>query len=74
MDMSVHRAAFRLASLIFGLSLFLVPATAEAHSAIEGIGSFWSGVVHLLTSFDQLAFLVGLAIWTSYYVSAATHA
>jgi hydrogenase/urease accessory protein HupE len=67
MDMSVHRAAFRLASPILGLSVFLVPATAEAHSAIEGIGSFWSGVAHLLTSFDQLAFLVGLAIWASFY-------
>jgi len=67
MDMSARRAAIRLASLIFGLSLFLVSATAEAHSAIQGIGSFWSGVAHLLASFDQLAFLVGLAIWTSFY-------
>src|SRR6516225_3161573 len=67
MDMSARRAAIRLASLIFGLSLFLVSATAEAHSAIQGIGSFWSGVAHLLTSFDQLAFLVGLAIWASFY-------
>jgi urease accessory protein len=67
MDMSARKAAIRLASLILGLSVFLVPATAEGHTAIEGIGSFWSGVAHLLTSFDQLAFLVGLAIWTSFY-------
>jgi hydrogenase/urease accessory protein HupE len=33
---------------------------------VQGIGSFWSGVAHLLTSLDQLAFLLGLAIWTSF--------
>lgn len=33
---------------------------------LRGIGSFWSGVAHLLTSFDQLGFLLGLAIWTSF--------
>jgi hydrogenase/urease accessory protein HupE len=30
------------------------------------MGSFWSGVAHLLTSLDQLAFLLGLAICTSF--------
>jgi hydrogenase/urease accessory protein HupE len=33
---------------------------------MQGVGSFWSGVAHLLTSLDQLAFLLGLAIWTSF--------
>lgn len=47
----------------------LIPAAAEAHTAIQGIGSFWSGVVHLLTSLDQLAFLLGVAIWTSFLAS-----
>jgi hydrogenase/urease accessory protein HupE len=67
MDMSARRAAIRLAFPILGLSVCFDPATAEAHTAIQGIGSFWSGVAHLLTSFDQLAFLIGLAIWTSFY-------
>jgi hydrogenase/urease accessory protein HupE len=31
------------------------------------VGSFWSGVAHLLTSLDQLGFLLGLAIWTSFH-------
>jgi len=62
-----HRATGRRASPILGLPVLLIPATAEAHTAIQGIGSFWSGVAHLLTSFDQVAFLVGLAIWTSFY-------
>jgi urease accessory protein len=44
----------------------LIPAAAHAHTAAQGIGSFWSGVAHLLTSLDQLAFLLGLAIWTSF--------
>lgn len=44
-----------------------LPATAaDAHTALQGMGSFWSGVAHLLTSLDQLAFLLGLAIWTSF--------
>ena len=33
---------------------------------MQGVGSFWSGVAHLLTSLDQLGFLLGLAIWTSF--------
>ncbi len=33
---------------------------------MQGVGSFWSGVSHLLTSLDQLGFLLGLAIWTSF--------
>jgi urease accessory protein len=44
----------------------LTPASAEAHTAVQGVGSFWSGVAHLLTSLDQLGFLLGLAIWTSF--------
>jgi urease accessory protein len=34
---------------------------------LQGVGSFWSGVAHLLTSLDQLGFLLGLAIWTSFH-------
>jgi hydrogenase/urease accessory protein HupE len=49
------------------LGACLIPASAEAHTALQGMGGFWSGVGHLLTSLDQLAFLFGLAIWTSFY-------
>src|SRR5205823_1545410 len=52
--------------LILGCAACLLPASAEAHTALQGVGSFWSGVAHLLTSFDQLGFLLGLAIWTSF--------
>jgi urease accessory protein len=52
--------------VILGFLACLVPAPAEAHTALQGVGSFWSGVAHLLTSLDQLGFLLGLAIWTSF--------
>ena len=52
--------------LLLGCVACLVPAAAEAHTAVQGVGSFWSGVAHLLTSLDQLGFLLGLAIWTSF--------
>lgn len=52
--------------LFLGIAGCLVPASAEAHTALQGVGSFWSGVAHLLTSLDQLGFLLGLAIWTSF--------
>jgi urease accessory protein len=48
------------------LTICLPPTAAEAHTALQGMGSFWSGVAHLLTSLDQLAFLLGLAIWASF--------
>ena len=54
-------------SLLLGCIAWLIPATADAHTGLAGIGSFWAGVAHLLTSLDQLAFLIGLAIWTSFY-------
>jgi hydrogenase/urease accessory protein HupE len=44
----------------------LIPRSAEAHVALESMGSFWSGAAHLLTSLDQLCFLVALAIWMSF--------
>ena len=44
----------------------LLPAPAEAHVALQSMGSFWSGVAHLLTSLDQVCFLAGLAIWMSF--------
>lgn len=52
--------------LTVGLAVVLLsPAPAEAHVALQAMGSFWSGVAHLLTSFDQVFFFVGLAIWSS---------
>jgi hydrogenase/urease accessory protein HupE len=41
----------------------LVPSRAEAHTAFDSLGSFWSGVLHVLTAVDQLGVLLGLAIW-----------
>src|SRR6516225_8014553 len=52
---------------VLGLPLLSIPVAAEAHTALQGVGSFWSGVAHLLTSLDQLGFLLGLAIWTSFH-------
>jgi hydrogenase/urease accessory protein HupE len=52
--------------LTIGLAVLLLPAPAEAHVALQSMGSFWSGVAHVLTSLDQVFFLVGLAIWTSF--------
>jgi urease accessory protein len=49
-----------------GLAVLLLPAPAEAHVALQTMGSFWSGVAHVLTSLDQVFFLIGLAIWTSF--------
>jgi hypothetical protein len=31
------------------------------------MGSFWSGVAHVLTSVDQIALLLGLAIWVGFH-------
>jgi hydrogenase/urease accessory protein HupE len=56
----------RSLSLAIGGGICLIPAAAQAHTAVQNVGSFWSGVAHLLTSLDQLAFLLGLAIWTSF--------
>jgi hydrogenase/urease accessory protein HupE len=39
-----------------------VPGRAEAHTAFGSLGSFWSGVLHVLTAVDQLGVLLGLAI------------
>lgn len=52
--------------LTIGLAALLSPAPAEAHVALQAMGSFWSGVAHVLTSFDQVFFFVGLAIWSSF--------
>ena len=54
-------------ALAFAAAGCLVAGTAEAHTAVQDVGSFWSGVAHLLTSLDQLAFLLGLAIWTRFH-------
>jgi len=52
--------------LLLSFAIWLTPASAEAHTALQSVGSFWSGVAHVLTSLDQLGFLLGLAIWTSF--------
>ena len=52
--------------MIVAVAAALVPVSAEAHVALQSMGSFWSGVAHLLTSLDQLCFFLGLAIWLSF--------
>jgi len=66
MDMPERKGAICAIPLFLGFAIWLAPAAAEAHTALQGVGSFWSGVAHLLTSLDQLGFLLGLAIWTSF--------
>ncbi len=56
----------RVKAIVASLAVYLIPAPANAHTALLGVGGFWSGVAHLLTSPDQLALLLGLAIWTSF--------
>jgi urease accessory protein len=65
--MPERKGARCTAPLFLGFAVWLIPAAAEAHTALQGVGSFWSGVAHLLTSLDQLGFLLGLAIWTSFH-------
>jgi urease accessory protein len=65
--MPERKGARCTAPLFLGFAVWLAPAAAEAHTALRGVGSFWSGVAHLLTSLDQLGFLLGLAIWTSFH-------
>jgi hydrogenase/urease accessory protein HupE len=60
------RSPIRTRAIALALAVCLIPTWAEAHTGLLGVGSFWSGVTHLLTSPDQLAFLLGLAIWTSF--------
>lgn len=52
--------------LTIGLAALLAPESAEAHVALQAMGSFWSGAGHVLTSFDQVIFFIGLAIWSSF--------
>jgi hydrogenase/urease accessory protein HupE len=62
-DQSTCRASrnhLRWAGIV---SIALVPGRAEAHTAFDSLGSFWSGVLHVLTAVDQLGILLGLAIW-----------
>jgi len=51
------------AAIALGGILSLVPESATAHTAFLGMGSFWAGVMHPLTAFDETAFILGLAIW-----------
>jgi len=37
--------------------------SAQAHTALQDLGSFWSGVVHFLISFDRLGLVFALAVW-----------
>src|SRR5262252_1998264 len=47
--------------------LFLLPANAVAHTTVQGVGNFWDGAAHSLTSLDQLSFFAGLAVWTRFH-------
>jgi urease accessory protein len=44
------------------LLLFVIPATAEAHTAISGAGDFFSGVLHPFTTPQHLLVLLGLGL------------
>lgn len=59
--------ATRIGAFGASLAVGLIPAAADAHTALLGIGGFWSGVAHSLTSPDQLVMWLGLAIWTSFH-------
>jgi hydrogenase/urease accessory protein HupE len=61
------RRAPRIKAIVASFAVYLIPGSANAHTALLGVGGFWSGVAHLLTSPDQLAILLGLAIWTSFH-------
>lgn len=56
----------RTKAIVAGLAVYWIPASANAHTVLLGVGGFWSGVTHLLISPDQLVLLLGLAIWTSF--------
>jgi urease accessory protein len=60
------RRVIAVGAIALALAICLPPNVADAHTALQRMGSFWSGVAHLLTSPGQLAFLLGLAIWTSF--------
>lgn len=53
----------RRGALLIGAAICLPLGSAEAHTAFKSLGSFWSGTLHVLTSFDQAGLLLGLAIW-----------
>lgn len=59
------RVRVRLGSIFIGSAICFAPDSAEAHTAFKNLGSFWSGALHVLTSFDQAGLLLGLAIWAS---------
>src|SRR5258708_4760926 len=59
----IGRLAWPTVALLIGLG----STRAEAHTPLQGIGGFWSGVAHLLTSPEQVAFLIGLGIWVSFH-------
>lgn len=50
-------------ALAVALPLLIAPARADAHTALNGLGSFWAGALHPLLSIDQLAVLLALAVW-----------
>jgi urease accessory protein len=62
----MSKSSRSLCALFFGLGAVLAPPPAWAHTALRSMGSFWSGVAHVLTSLDQIALLLGLAIWVSF--------
>jgi urease accessory protein len=52
----------RTGALALGLALAL-PTPAFAHSSIQGVGDFWAGALHLLTSLDQVILTLAVALW-----------
>jgi urease accessory protein len=46
--------------------LCLAPCDADAHMVWAGGGAFWAGVLHPLTSLDEVCFLVSLSIWSTF--------
>ncbi|MCL9774013.1 HupE/UreJ family protein [Vibrio methylphosphonaticus] len=48
------------------LGVVLYPASAFAHSPIEGVGEFYNGLLHPILVYTQLLSLVALGLWLGY--------
>jgi hydrogenase/urease accessory protein HupE len=62
-DRSTYRATCNSLRWAAAVLIAVVPSRAEAHTAFDSLGSFWSGVLHVLTAVEQLGVLLALAIW-----------
>lgn len=49
--------------IVVGAAVLFAPSAASAHTAFVALGSFWAGVLHPLTAPDEIAVLLGLAVW-----------